>query len=424
MAETYLILIAILIGFSVLFTAGEASIFSLSRIEVAGLRNLGVSEKVLSILARPEELLIVLIAGNEIVDYFTSLCGSKLFSLWFPLKAKELAFLVFGFLSFWIGDFFPKVAGFKLRTFLAKRIIYIIYVFYYLFYPLRKVYSFIYSGVERLFPNVPQTTTVFSPVEQIILYILEEAYHQKKITEKEKTFIKGLFLSEKIEVSAILTPRSEIVAFKNQKITLEFLEKLKSLPYNKFPVYKDKLDEVLGILYVKDLITNFSPEVLEKKELKDFVRPAFFIPESFKVRDLLFEFQERHTKIALVIDEYGILKGLVTLEDVLEELFGEIYEREEAKIEPIKKLRKNKWLLSGKVLIEELKEVLGIEVVEPELKDVKTLNGFLLALFKEIPKKGDAIVYQGYRFKVKSVKGRRILWVVAEKLLDKKEKKC
>ncbi len=424
MIEVYLGIIVILLAFSVLFTAGEASIFSLSRIEVAGLRNLGVPEKILNILNSPEELLIVLIAGNEIVDYFTSLCGSKVFTTWFPKEGKIIALIVFGFLSFWIGDFFPKVAGFKLRSVLAKRLIYVAYVFYQLFYPIRKIYAFIYKNIEKIIPDVSQTSALFSPVEQIILYILQEAYHQKKITEKEKTFIKGLFLSEKIEVSAILTPRSEVTAFKNQIIDIQFLEKLKHLPYNKFPVYEKNLDDIIGIFYVKDIIKNFDPEWIGKKWLKEFTRPAFFIPENFKVRDLLFEFQKKHLKIAIVIDEYGMFKGIVTLEDVLEELFGEIYEEKEEKLEPIKKLGKNRWLISGKVLIEELKTLLGIEIVEEELKDVRTLNGFLLALFKELPKKGDAIVYQGYRFRVKSIKGRRILWVEVEKVLQKEDLIC
>jgi CBS domain containing-hemolysin-like protein len=423
MAEFYIVLIIFLVVCSMLFTAGEASIFSLSRIEVAGLRSLGISEKFLKILQRPEELLIVLIAGNEIVDYFTSLYGSKLFSIWFPQEGKKLAFIVFGFISFWFGDFFPKVAGFRLKNILVTKIIYVAYIFYHIFLPLRKIYSFIYNTFEKFLPEYPQHTKTFSPVEQIILYMLDQAYQQKKITEKEKIFIKGLFLSEKISVSAILTPRSEIIAFKDQVLTLQFLERIKYLPYNKFPIYKENLDNILGILYIKDLIQNFSPEILNKKRLSDFVRPAFFIPENFKVRDLLFEFQKKNIKIALVIDEYGILKGLVTLEDVLEELFGEIYEEREAKIEPIRKIKKGKWLVSGKALMEELKHVLNIEILEEELQDVKTLNGFLLALFKEVPRKGDKIVYQGYKFTVRKIKGRKIIWVEIEKLSSEEKEK-
>jgi CBS domain containing-hemolysin-like protein len=415
MVELYFAITAILVFLSMVFTASEAGIFSLSRIEIASLRSLGFSEKYLQMLKHPEELLIVLIAGNEIVDYFASFCISKGFTILFSEEGRTIAFLVFAIIGFWIGDFFPKVAGFKFKNKLITKLFYLNYLFYKLFYPVRKLYTFIYSAIEKKFPYTPIYPHTFSPAEQIILYMLDEAYKQKKITEKEKKFIQGLFLSEKIPVSAILTTRSEIVAFKDQVITLEFLEKIKQLPYNKFPVYRENLDDIIGILYAKDLIKNFSPEVLNVKKLSDFVRPAYFIPETFRVRDLLFEFQKKQIKIALVIDEYGILKGLVTLEDVLEELFGEIYEEKEAKLEPIQKIDEKKWLVNGKVLLEELKVLLGMEIVEDEFQDIKTLNGLLLALFKEIPKEGDTIEYREFKFTVKKTKGRKIIWVEIEK---------
>ncbi|PMP66157.1 MAG: hypothetical protein C0190_05920 [Thermodesulfobacterium geofontis] len=415
MVEIYFTFAVILIFLSMFFTLSEVGIFSLSRIEVASLQNFGLSEKYLQILKRPEELLIVLIVGNEIVDYFASFCISKGFTSLFSEEGKTIAFIVFAIIGFWLGDFFPKVAGFKLKSLIISKIFYLIYLFYEIFYPIRRIYTFIYSGLEKRFPSslfYPQT---FSPAEQIILYMLDEAYKKKKITEKERKFIYGLFLSEKTPVSAILTPRSEIVAFKDQVVTLGFLERLKQLPYNKFPVYKETLDDVIGILYAKDLIKNFSLEILNAKKLSDFVRPAYFIPETFKVRDLLFEFQKAQIKIALVIDEYGILKGLVTLEDVLEELFGEIYEEREAKVEPIQRLGDKKWLVHGKTLLEELKVLLGMEILEEELQDVKTLSGFLLALFKEVPKEGDSIEYGEFKFTVKKIKGRKIFWVEIEK---------
>lgn len=418
MVEIYFFIAVILIFFSMFFTLSEAGIFSLSRIEIASLRNLGLSEKYFQMLKHPEELLIVIIAGNEIVDYFASFCISKGFISLFSEKGKAIAFIVFAIIGFWLGDFFPKVAGFKFRNLIISKIFYLNYLFYEIFYPIRRLYTFIYSGLEKRFPYTPFYSHTFTPTEQIILYMLDEAYKQKKITEKERKFIHGLFLSEKTPVSAILTPRSEIVAFKDQVITLGFLEKLKQLPYNKFPVYKESLDEVIGILYAKDLIKNFSPEILNFKKLSDFTRPAYFIPESFKVRDLLFEFQRAQIKIALVIDEYGILKGLVTLEDVLEELFGEIYEEREAKAEPIQKIGDKKWLVHGRTLLEELKVLLEMEILEEEFQDIKTLSGFLLALFKEIPKEGDSINYREFKFTVKKIKGRKIFWVEIEKRND------
>lgn len=415
MVEIYVSLIVFLLLCSMFFSSAEAAIFSTSRVELAGLRLYGVSQKFTTFFNKPEELLVVLIAGNEIVDYFISFIGAKLFYLWFSEEGKFLAFLVFGAFSFWLGDFLPKVIGFKLRNQLFTRMVYPLYIVYHLFSPIRKTYQALSLYIDKMLPTSKSYYSAASPVEQIILYILDKAYSQKKITEKEKTFIRGLFLSEKITVSAIMTPRSEIVAFEDQVITLSFLEKLRYLPYNKFPVYKESLDKVIGIFYVKDLFKDFFSEILDRKKLSDYVRPVFYVPESFTVRDLLFEFQTQHIKIAMVVDEYGAIKGLVTLEDVLEELFGEIYDQREAKFEFIQKIGENKWLLHGKLLMEDVKEVLRFEV-EEELEDIKTLNGFILALFKGIPEEGKSIFYKNLKFTVKKMKGRRIFWVEVEKV--------
>ncbi|MDW8136496.1 MAG: hemolysin family protein [Thermodesulfobacterium sp.] len=407
----------VLIMCSIIFSSSEASIFSLNRLEMASLRSLSLSEKYLRIFKNPDELLIVLITGNEIVDYFASFCFSNGLSYLIQDEGRKIAFIIFSIISFWIGDFFPKVLGFKFKTKMVCKIIPITYAFYQILYPLRKVFILIYQKIEAIFPIKAIISYHSLPsVEKIILNTLEIAYKERRISQKEKEFIYGLFLSEKIPVSVIMTSRSEIVAFKDQVITLEFLEKIKNLPYNKFPVYKTFLDEVIGILYTKDLIKGFQDGNIFQRKLSEFVRPAYFVPEGFKVRDLLFEFQKRHLKIALVIDEYGILKGLVTLEDLLEELFGEIYEEREFKMDPIQRLDENRWLISGKVLLEDLKNILSLEINEEELRDLKTLNGALLVLFKELPKEGESVEYQGYKFSIKKMKGRKIFWVEVEKL--------
>jgi len=418
MAELYFFLAGFFIACSMLFTSSEASIFSLSRLELASLKSFHLSEKYLKLLRSPEELLVVLIAGNELVDYFASFCFARGFGEVFKTYGKEIAFFIFGITGFWLGEFFPKVVGFKYNTKLAPRVFPIILIFYYIFFPLRKLFSLIYKTTEAYLKKKEQKTKegeLFSPVEQIILEAIEVAYREKKISEKEKTFIYGLFLSEKVPVSTAMVPRSEVVALEDQPITQELLEKLKNLPYHQFPVYKGELDNVLGIFYVKEFIKKFSPEVLGKAYLSQFTKEAFFVNENFKLRDLLFEFQKRHVKLALVVDEYGVFKWLITLEDVLEELFGEFYHEKEPEIEEIKEVDKGRWIVHGKVLLEELAHEIGLEV-EEELKEARTLNGFLLALFKELPEEGDSIEYKGFRFTIKQKKKRKIIWVEVESL--------
>ncbi len=326
MIEFYIGLTFLGIFLSIILSASEASIFSLSRMDLAGLQNLGLKEKYLKIIKKPEELLITLLLGNELADYFASFSFATAMTFLFFEEYRTLAFFLYALFTFWLGDFFPKVLGFKLREKLVLLILPLTYFLYKALFPLRVIFYNFYKGINKLLPEIGEKKVVktFTPVEQIILHSLDLALKERKITPTEKEFIYGLFLSEKIPVSAIMTPRSEIIAFKDQPFTLEIMERIKALPFNKIPVYKNTLDEVIGILYVKDLIKYFAKNSFPcSKNLSEFTKPAFFIPENFKVRNLLFEFQKRHLKIALVVDEYGILKGLVTLEDILEELFGE-----------------------------------------------------------------------------------------------------
>lgn len=414
MVELYLGLALLGIFISMVLSASEASIFSLSRIDLAGLQNLGLKEKYFKVIKNPEELLITLLVGNELADYFASFSFATAITLLFYEEYRTPVFFLYALLSFWLGDFFPKVLGFKLREKLVFKIIPLTYIFYKILFPFRAIIYAIYQKINQAFPEIKKKKELetFSPVEQIILHALDLAFKERKITLTEKEFIFGLFLSEKIPVSAIMTPRSEIVAFKDQPLTLEIMERIKALPFNKIPIYKNTLDEVIGILYVKDLIKQFTEgDSPPPKKLSEFAKPALFIPESYKVRNLLFEFQKRHLKIALVVDEYGILKGLVTLEDILEELFGEILIDKDEPLEPIKKLSDNKFLLSGKALLEEVKETLDISFEPDLIEDLKTVNGFMLSLFQGIPKEGERIEYQGWEFTIKKTRGRKIILV-------------
>jgi CBS domain containing-hemolysin-like protein len=419
MIEFYIGLTLFGILISMMLSASEASIFSLSRIDLASLQNLGLKEKYLKIIKKPEELLITLLVGNELADYFASFFFATIITLLFHEEYRSLGFLIFGLLTFWLGDFFPKVLGFKLREKLVLIILPFTYFIYQILFPLRTILYNLYLKIYNFFPEIKEKKDLksFTPVEQIIVHALDLALKEKKITPTEREFVFGLFLSEKIPVSAIMTPRSEIVALKDQPLTLEIMERIRALPFNKIPIYQNTLDEIVGILYVKDLIRYFGKNSsFNLKNLSDLTKPAFFIPENFKVRNLLFEFQKRHLKIALVVDEYGILKGLITLEDILEELFGEFFTEREEPHEPIQKLSENYFLLSGKALLEEVKEVLEIPFELEVIEDLKTVNGLMLSLFQGIPKEGEKVNYLDWEFIIRKTEGRKILLVEAKKV--------
>lgn len=401
-----------------ILSASEASIFSLTRIDLASLKNIGIKDNYLSMIKNTEQLLFALLTGNELADYFSSFCFATAITLLISEEFRTPAFFIFSLFSFFFADFFPKVAGFRMRTRLVTKIIPFTYILFQILYPFRIILYKFYTNINKFFPESNKNLNFKSltPVEQIIIHALDLAYKEGRISKTEKEFIYGLFLSEKISVSAVMTQRSEIIAFRDQPLTSELLNKFKFLPYNKYPIYRRNLDDVVGILYTKDLLSYIArKQNILGRYLNEFCRPAHYVPEHLHVRELLFDFQRKNLKIALVVDEYGTVKGLVTLEDLVEELFGEILPRDEELLEPIQVLSENRYLISGRALLEELKNQIGFQVEEEIYSDLTTMNGFILALFEGIPREGEVRNYKEWIFKIRKVKGRKIIWVEAER---------
>lgn len=419
MGEVFLFLALLGILLSMILSASEAGIFSLSRIDLAGLKSSGIKDSYLNMIKNTEQLLFALLTGNELADYFASFSFATAITLLISEEYRTPAFFIFSIFSFFFADFFPKVAGFRLRIRLIIKIIPITYALFQLLYPFRIILYKLYVKFNKFLPEVSENLNLKSltPVEQIIIHALDLAYKEGRISKTEKEFIYGLFLSEKISVSAVMTHRSEIIALRDQPLTYELLNKLKILPYNKFPVYKKTLDDVIGILYTKDLLNYIAREKnILGRYLSEFCRPAYFVPEHLSVRELLFEFQRKNLKIALVVDEYGTVKGLITLEDLVEELFGEILPSEDELLEPIQQIGEDRYLISGKALLEDLRNITGLQIEEEIYSDLTTVNGFILALFEGIPREGETRRYGEWIFRIKKVKGRKILWVEAERI--------
>jgi len=247
--------------------------------------------------------------------------------------------------------------------------------------------------------------------DEEILALVEDGYQAGLLGEHERQFIYGLLDSEETPVSAIMTPRREIFALEDQPLDEGIIVRIKQEGFSRIPVYQEDLDQILGVLHVKDLLR----WRLEQKaqRLSDLLRPPFFVPEAMRVRTLLEEFQRRHLKFALVVDEYGTIIGLVTLEDVLEELFGEIYDEFDRREYPLEKLGEGIWRLSPRLRVDEFNRLVGAELPSEEFE---TMGGLVLYLFGEVPKEGLSKEAYGFRFTAERVKGAHLLSIRVERL--------
>jgi putative hemolysin len=297
MVDLYLFLFILCLLTSFCLSCSEATIFSLTRIELADIHQNLSEKRSFAILKNPEALLFTILAGNEIADFLGGFFLSNAMTRLMDAGARTFAFALFSILAFYVADFIPKILGYTYR----RRLIFVLLPFV-LF--LHKLFFLLNFTLERL--NIlallkrkrekAKEEGALSTAEQFILYLLDEARKAGKISEVELRFIRGLFISEDIPVSTIMVPRSEIYALPDQEITPELLQEISKTPFTKIPVYGSTLDEPIGILYVKDLFKYVKSLEEKKLRLSEVVRPAFFVPEFKKVRELLLEFQKKTSK--------------------------------------------------------------------------------------------------------------------------------
>ncbi len=354
-------------------------------------------------------MLATILIGNEFSDIISSSVATLALVKLFGPRGEWLAYPLMTGLLFLFGDLIPKVFGFRQREKMACLLAPMLRVFIFVFSPVR-VFMLSFTNAFLRLCGIP--TREDHPLsEEDLLQLIEESYQAGILGDQERRFIYGLLESEKINVSTIMTPRRDIFALEDAPITEELLFLIKKKGFSRIPVYRQGLDHVIGILHVKDLL-RWQLEG-KAKRLADLVRPPFFVPETMRVRTLLEEFQKRRLKFALVVDEYGTVVGLVTLEDVLEELFGEIYDEFDIRREPIKEIAPQSWLVSPRVRVEEFNRVAGANIPS---EDFETIGGLVLFLFGELPKEGQSKEAFGFRFTVEKVKGTRLVRIRVDKV--------
>jgi CBS domain containing-hemolysin-like protein len=241
---------------------------------------------------------------------------------------------------------------------------------------------------------------------------------QKKgtIREEEKEMIHSVIDFGETYVREIMIPRIDMVAVSHTTPIQEIVELIRKYKYSRIPVFKDRIDNIQGILFAKDLL----PFVYGKSadvNILSTIRPTIFIPEKKKIDDLLREFQEKKTNIAIVVDEYGGTSGMVTLEDVVEEIIGEIHDEYDEEEPPVQWLTTDTALVDARINLDDLEEIFSIKF--PEERDYDTLGGLIYHLFGDIPDKGSHVSYKNLLFTIELVQGNRIQKVKINRVYKK-----
>ena len=398
----FLILLLLLSGF---FSGSETALFALGKLQRRRLERSQErsSKDVLRLLSNPKRLLITILIGNMSVNTLSSATATALCLALFGDAGLGVAVPVMTVLLLIFGELTPKVFAVRNSELFSRRVSRPLLFF-------GKAMSFLVSLLEVLtdaiieFLAPSRTKTEPSVTRDELAVLLQMGEEAGELRRREKELIDYIFDFQETIVREVMTPRVEILGLKRSWSPRKMKEVIKECRSARMPVYHKDLDDIDGILYTKDFLLSSSDRV------EEFIHEVYFIPETKKVQNLLQDFRERALSIAIVLDEYGAVVGLVTLEDLLEEIFGEVYDEDEQSKEEIRKLEDGRFKFKGGTSTDDVAEVLGIEIIdEGEDEDYDTIAGFCLAKLGRIARKGDQFSVNGWRFKVSKTFKRRIV---------------
>lgn len=273
-------------------------------------------------------------------------------------------------------------------------------------YVLNKTANFVLG----LFRIERSTTSHLAHSTEELNMLINASYNEGVLNETEKDLLNNVFKFSDLSAKQVMIPRTDMACIASD-ITFEELNELTSeSQYTRYPVYEENLDHISGIIHIKDLYE----QSLKKEEfsIEKILRPVLLVPETMTMDNLIREFQKGHIQMAIVIDEFGGTAGLITLEDVLEEIFGEVQDEFDAEEADIKQIEENTYLANAMMRIDEINEFFGIEIID---EDVDTIGGYVVKLLGRIAQAGDVASSENLEFQVKEIDGARITKLVITK---------
>lgn len=395
---------------SALISGSEVAFFSLNASDLESLEeNNAENERINNLLKQPQELLGTILIANNFVNVGIVILSSFLLNEYFsPENWSTLAVFLVEILSITIvlllfGEILPKVYARSFRLPFAKLVAGFLSVIHKILLPLSIRLS---KTVNKLSIEGKSPSISVDDLEQAL-----ELTNDDNTKEEEQRILKGIVRFGSTSVKEVMTPRTSVVAIDENTGYHEALDKMTESGYSRIPVFEENLDQIKGLLYVKDLLPYM--DAVEKFGWQDLMRRPFFVPESKKIDDLLGEFQRRRVHLAIVVDEFGGTSGVITLEDVLEEIVGEISDEFDDDDLSYSKLDKHNFVFEASIPLIDLCRVLDLPKDRFDAVDGEsdTLAGLVLELAGKFLDKGEVIIYEEFTFMVESTDQRKIIRV-------------
>ena len=395
-----------LIG-SAFFSSAETALTALGEARVRSLVDTGGRRASFLRLwqTHPDRILSALLLGNTLVNVglgsLTALMADEAgYSHGIALLTGVTTVLLLLF-----GEITPKTFAKRHASGYAVFIMPLVTLVYWLLYPLAWVFVQVPRALSRAIGSPP--VAVESVTSQELEYLIELGARQGSIDKVREQLLSSVLAFTEVLVKEIMIPRTQVVALEETATYEEALKLVTESELSRIPVYRGSLDEVVGVLHAKTLLADVKKGIEPAEfQLVNYLKKPFFVPEVMKVSRLLTEMQRRKTHLAIVVDEFGGTSGIVTLEDVVEEIVGEIHDESDVEEKRLKVLSDGVVLADAQVSIRDLEEHLGVEF--PEGGDYETLGGFLTATAGRVPPPGSLVVWGGLTFTVKAADDRRV----------------
>ncbi len=398
-----LIIFVLLLFFSALFSGSETAFFSLKYYQIVKVKEEDIKKgnQIKKILSKPSKLLSTILLGNMLVNIFMSSLVASLFLRLSHEYSELISILITTFVLLIFGEVTPKLLAVKNPKTFSKRVVSIMMLFENITTPITAIIAWITDlSIKILHLSFGKPSNKIMKTELKDFFISHDDKATLDIYEKQ--MILNLYEFSDRKAIEIMRPRTEVFTIENSNDIDSIIGKVKETDFSRIPIFEDNFENIIGILYVRDLI-------LVQSKTKGFIlskvlKSAYFVPEYKKVDELFIEFIKKHIHFAVVVDEYGGFSGIITLEDILEEIIGEIKDKEEFEIKIEKKDEKT-YIVEGRIELDEFNQQFNVEL---ESDEAETLNGLLLERFGEIPDEGEVIEIKNIKFEMLTVSNNKI----------------
>ena len=399
---TLLVALIVLIAFSAFFSASETAFSSLNQIRLKSRAEEGDTSaaRVLAMAEKYDKLLSSILIGNNIVNIAAASIGTVLFTKWLgEERGATASTVVLTVVVLIFGEVTPKTLAKEMPETIATAVSPVLNLLMTFFTPL----TWLFSQWKKLLGRFVHSSESDAITEGELITMVSEAENDGELTDRESQLIRSAIEFDDVEVEEILTPRVDVVAVEDDISLEELAQTFAESGYSRLPVYHDTVDNIIGVVHEKDF---YIARLKKSVTMEDLIAPTLYTTGSTQISQLLRTLREQHHHMAVVVDEYGGTEGIITLEDILEELVGEIWDEHDEATEDFRQQSDGSWLVSGSASVDDLYETLDLP--EDEDIDSNTVNGLVQEKTHHLPKVGDHFQLNDYEGVVTRTARRRV----------------